>query len=178
MHGIRDDLMGMRFGRLVVIRLTDERVSNHIVWECECDCGNLHKTAGFHLKSRKTESCGCLNRENHTKHGGKGTRLYKTWCSMFERCRGGNSRKSERYYIRGISVCKEWRDFAVFRKWALANGYSDDLSIDRKDNDKGYFPGNCQWLTKSFHAVKSTLDTPVDASWRQRNWRGQFIHEQ
>ncbi len=82
-------------------------------------------------------------------HGNSNTRLYKTWKDMIYRCnRKGN--KSYKYYGgRGIKICDEWKqNFITFRNWALANGYQDNLQIDRIDNDGDYCPKNCRWVTR------------------------------
>lgn len=81
------------------------------------------------------------------KHGGQGTRLYRIWKSMRQRCRDPHC---NRYYIyggKGVKVCQEWDDFACFRQWALENGYSDNLTIDRINVDGDYEPSNCRWVS-------------------------------
>lgn len=95
-------------------------------------------------------SCGCLlkNNKHNYKHGGIKTRLYKIWSGMKYRCY--NKKSPEYYYYgkRGIKICSKWKnDFASFQKWAVEYGYQDKLTIDRKNNDKGYFPSNCHWVT-------------------------------
>lgn len=90
------------------------------------------------------------------KHGdrpkGPAKRLYKIWTSMRERCNNPNHKQYGAYGGRGITVCEEWGDYCSFKKWALDNGYTDSLTIDRKNNDLGYSPNNCRWATKKEQA--------------------------
>lgn len=89
-----------------------------------------------------------LGNHNHTKHGMRNSRIYNIWRSMRQRCSNPNCRNFKHYGARGIKVCEEWNDFCIFYEWSLANGYSDRLTIDRIDTNKGYEPSNCRWATQ------------------------------
>ena len=86
---------------------------------------------------------------NHITHGMSGTRLYSIWRDMKNRCNGLKKNDKKNYFDRGITYCTEWERFEAFRDWAITHGYRDDLSIDRIDNDKGYSPNNCRWVTRA-----------------------------
>ena len=148
------DLTGQPFGRLVVIREAGRDKHGNVLWLCRCECGNVVIVRGDSLRNEHTTSCGCYNRERvveaHTTHGMCKTRLYYVWTDMLQRAgvhKGAPEEVKRAYQDRGITVCDEWLVFENFRDWAFSHGYKDDLQIDRIDNDKGYCPENCQWVT-------------------------------
>lgn len=153
------DLSGMEFGDLTVIERCGTRNGN-AMWVCWCRCGNYTRVSASSLMSGRTRSCGCLrvhrNRQLFLTHGGamfgEKERLYSIWCSMKYRCEVETSSAFADYGGRGIRVCDEWHSYEKFRSWALQNGYSDMLSIDRIDVNKNYEPNNCRWADKGLQA--------------------------
>jgi hypothetical protein len=172
--------IGDRFGRLTVIS-GEVRNGKKLFYKCQCDCGNTVFTRRDHLLSGASRSCKCLSRETVSKtksgnkyglkHGLSNTRICKIWYGMLDRCQNEKHKFYFRYGGRGIKVCDEWRlDVATFYNWAIQNGYSDSLTLDRIDVNGNYEPSNCRWATweqqnnnKSdnnlieYHGLKRTL---------------------
>lgn len=152
------DLTGQKFHRLTVLRRSENNTKRgKPKWICQCDCGNTTEVNGCDLKSGNTKSCGCWNNEVRCNalvtHGYSKTRLYKIWCGMKDRCYNPNNKRYNDYGGRGIEVCDEWLyDFTKFRNWALETGYDENApfgqcTLDRANNNEGYFPFNCVWTT-------------------------------
>ena len=104
-----------------------------------------------------TRSCGCLRRETMDSK----TRLYQIW-KQIRHWALKHTSKSEQYFDRGIVMCDEWaNNFKSFKEWSLANGYNDNLSIDRIDNSNGYSPDNCRWTTAKVQANNRSNNTYI-----------------
>lgn len=129
--------------------------------------------------------------KNSLTHGESKTRLHNIWMGMLNRCKTKREPFWTYYGSRGIKVCDEWQEFEPFRDWALANGYADNLEIDRKRNAEGYAPDNCRWSTRrqqmantrkrkgnntsKFKGVART--TNPNAKWRAGIWKdGKLVH--
>lgn len=145
------DITGQKFGRLTVVSRSGKDNFRQYMWSCKCDCGNTVDVRGYSLRSGNTQSCGCLQKETNVKlrqtHGMTDTRIYTIWSGMKQRCLTPSVSCFKYYGGRGISVCEEWLTFEPFYDWAMANGYTDDLTLDRINVDGNYEPSNCRWIT-------------------------------
>ena len=141
-------LIGKRFGKLTVIAREPNNKWREAMWKCVCDCGGKTITTGKHLRSGHTTSCGCIRIQSITKHGLHKNRLYSIYQNIKKRCYNEHNKDYSRYGGHGIIMCEEWKnDFMLFHNWAIENGYKDNLSIDRINNDGNYEPSNCRWVT-------------------------------
>lgn len=166
-----EDLTGKKFNKLTVLYRTSDHISSsgkHFAkWHCKCDCGNETDVITAKLKNGTTKSCGCLKismvKERSTTHGMTRTRIYNIWNGIYTRCYNKNHASYKQYGNRGIAMCPEWlgeHGFENFFEWSMKNGYAENLTIDRIDNDGNYEPTNCRWS---------------DNKEQQRNKRNNFV---
>lgn len=142
--------LGRIYGNLTVVG-PPIRISGRIRYQCMCTCGTYTFVHANGIIKGATKSCGCkrcmsIGNAQRT-HGLSRSRLYSIHKSMIGRCANEKDRKYPDYGGRGIHVCDEWKSLELFVEWALTNGYDDGLQIDRINNNKGYSPDNCRFIT-------------------------------
>jgi hypothetical protein len=171
----RPEIVGKRFGRLVVESVAHEPTSvgrNRWFAHCRCDCGGTTRALPSNLDSGNTLSCGCVQRERASvtlsamrrTHGQGHTKLYYVWGAMRRRCLVPSTPGYHRYGGRGITVCDAWLgSFEAFRNWAESNGYVEGLTLERKDTNGNYEPGNCIWATYQAQARNTRRNRYITA---------------
>lgn len=173
--------LGRKYNRLTVIAFENTKRGKTGCWNwiVRCDCGTLKSVNPYRVLNGNTKSCGCYkaeqtveyNKKEKVKHKGRRTRLYTIWHGMKQRCHCETSHDYKNYGARGIIVCDEWRnDFSAFRDWALDNGYTDKLSIDRIDVNGSYCPENCRWTDCKTQNRNRTTNVIVSYRGKEYNY--------
>jgi hypothetical protein len=164
--------IGQKFGKLTVLAKGSRSGEQSFKWECICECGNKTFSRGDHLKSGRSNSCGCMRHitrrqmvENSygfkiRKHG-----LYSVWMSMKQRCTDPNCISYKYYGGRGITVCNEWAEsYESFYEWSTSNGWAPGLQIDRKQVNGSYCPENCRYVTPQINSNNRRSNVIVNLS--------------
>lgn len=148
------DLTGKKFTKLTVLGYAGRDIRNQAMWYCKCDCGKIVKVRGGHLPNKNTSSCGCLQVEKVSEankiHGhsitGNLSKEYQTWLAMIQRCQNPKNQSYSDYGGRGITVCDRWLILSNFLE--DMGKRPDGLTLERRENDKGYSKENCYWATR------------------------------
>jgi hypothetical protein len=136
---------GDKYGKLTVIRFSYRNKRSRQFWLFKCDCGKEKVIDVQSIKRGDTKSCGCISTGKKTRHGMCRTRTYISWQMMKGRCLNKNYTEYKRYGARGIKVCDRWMKFENFYK--DMGKRPKGKTLDRKDNNKGYYKDNCKWST-------------------------------
>lgn len=146
-------MIGVKYGRLTVLSKGTRVREQSFKWLCKCECGNEKYVRADHLKSGRIVSCGCQRVDSRKKtelkkpdYGIRKHPIYIVWMSMRQRCFNKKSSSYKYYGARGITICNSWSNFRVFYDWALMNGWSNGLQIDRINNNGNYTPDNCRFV--------------------------------
>lgn len=142
------NLVGQKFGRLIVILRKDNDQWSHHCWLCQCNCGKEVTVRGNDLRNNRVQSCGCLKTKRNCLST---TKTYYAWADLIKRCNDPNNISYKNYGNRGITVCDRWQEkdkgFCNFLE-DMGNPPSKKYSIDRIKNNENYCKSNCRWATR------------------------------
>lgn len=160
------DLTNQEFGRLIALEPLDSKLNKKTKWRCICQCREIREVTAAYLKSGATKSCGCLRRDlaAKNKHGMRNTPTHNAWRGMIDRCRRKKATNYKYYGARGIRVCDRWLKFSNF--YADMGERPKGTTIERKDVNGNYEPGNCIWLDSKLQAQNTRRNIRISAHGR------------
>jgi hypothetical protein len=163
------DLKGRVFGQVTVLRYSHTNANRRLYWLCRCACGKEWSTSGHALKAGKVISCGCLKAErigalNRTHGMSRKHPAHSSWLAMKQRCTNPNHVSYHNYGAIGLTYCQEWNSFDFF--WRdMGSSWSPGMTLERKNPNKGYEPGNCTWIPHADQAKNTRKTVRVDTPW-------------
>lgn len=168
-----------KYGKITAVKMAGKSGHN-MKWECKCECGKSFTALASNIASGNTKSCGCHRRKVSTEmlrtHGMSGTNSYRLWSNMMRRCRDEGNAAYANYGGRGIKVCDRWLEFENF--FSDMGDRPKDRSLERRDNDLGYSPGNCYWATRKQQMNNTRANvilTIGDTSKTMTQWCEEFL---
>lgn len=161
------NLSGLVFGRWVVLNFS-HKVKKNSFWTCRCECSSVRTISRGPLVNGSSKSCGCWRDEAASLRSGSHhmskTKIYVTWKNIRTRCEKSTNKSYKYYGARGIKVCERWHDFNNFYA-DIGKDWSEGMSIERIDNDKGYELSNCTWIPKENQGKNRRINVFVNSPW-------------
>ena len=163
-------------GPYTIIEELNKRANDgHLLYIGQCECGQIRCDTISNFKSQTAKSC------SHFQHYGtisipngvfQNKRISSIFHGMLRRCYIESNKDFPNYGGKGIVICKEWIDDPKsFELWSLENGYKNNLTIDRLNEDMDYCPENCRWVAREsnsrFKSTTNYITATVTLSGRQ-----------
>lgn len=160
------ELAGVKLHMLTAICRVGSNIRGSALWKIRCDCGAERTVAAQEFSRGTCYSCGCMRgkriSEKNSRHRLSHHPMYAVWDTMIARCHRPSHKSYKHYSGRGITVCQRWRDsFQAFADDMLST-YHSGLQLDRKDNDKGYSPENCRWVSCKAQSNNTTSNLQIN----------------
>ena len=163
-------MIGLKYGAFTVLEYRGhDKTGKKKMYLCRCICGKEKVIAGERIRGGKLKSCGCIRIVHGYTLNDYDSRIYSIWKNMKQRCFNPNNTKYDKYGGRGIKICDEWKSIQCFHGWAIKNGYSPELCIDRINNDGNYEPSNCRWISNREQQNNTSRCQPITINGISKN---------